>query len=350
MTDQTADPVRVLYVDDDAALARLVQKALGRRGFAVACATGADEALERLRAHETDVIALDHYLHTGTGLDFLATLAGRPDVPPVVYVTGSSELNVGIAALKAGASDFVLKTVGDDFLTMLGSALEQAVDKARILAGKAAAEAEVRVARDRAELLLAEVNHRVANSLSLVSSLVSLQANVVTDQAAKDALAETRARIFAIASVHKHLYTGRDVRTVNLGDYLAELLQNLAASLQGQGHGATLQMDLEPLTLITNDTINLGIVVTELVTNAFKYAYPTGSGDIRVRLRALADDRAELVVEDDGIGRDAAPQGTGLGMRIVTALAAGLAGEVDYTNRHPGTAARLTFRLQREVR
>ena len=63
------------------------------------------------------------------------------DAPPVVYVTGSTEINVGIAALKAGAADFVPKTVGDDFLVMLGSSLEQAVEKARLKQQKEAAEA-----------------------------------------------------------------------------------------------------------------------------------------------------------------------------------------------------------------
>ena len=97
------------------------------------------------------MVALDHYLTDGTGLDFLAQLAKLDSAPAVVYVTGSSEMNVAVAALKAGAADFVPKTVGDDFLILLGSALEQAVEKARLRAQKEAAEREVRAARDRAE-------------------------------------------------------------------------------------------------------------------------------------------------------------------------------------------------------
>ncbi|MBV9347587.1 MAG: CHASE3 domain-containing protein [Pseudolabrys sp.] len=202
-------------------------------------------------------------------------------------------------------------------------------------------------ARDRAELLLAEVNHRIANSLSLVASLVKLQTNAVADPAAKAALEETQARISAVSLVHKRLYSAGDVRFVEQGEYLSSLLEHLAISMRGEGLGASLRHEIEPLKLPTDASINLGVVVTEWITNAFKYAYPEGGGEIRVRLSRLAEDRAELVVEDDGVGRNkAGVQGTGLGTRIVNAAARALKGDVEYVDRHPGTLARLTFVLQ----
>jgi two-component sensor histidine kinase/CheY-like chemotaxis protein len=340
--------IRVLYVDDDLAFVRLVQKVLGRQGFEVAHAAGAEEALAHIAVNSVHVIALDHYLPGGTGLDLLARLSSLDRAPPVVYVTGSSEMKVAVAALKAGASDFVPKTVGDEFLVLLGSALEHAVARARLKAEKDAAEQEVRVARDRAELLLAEVNHRVANSLALVSSLVGLQANAVKDQIAKDALAETQARIYAISFVHRRLYSSGDFRVVALDEYLSGLLDHLNTMMRSEGHSATsLDVRLEPLRLGTDAAINLGVVVTEWVTNAFKYAYGEQSGEVRVCLRQLPDSRGELSVEDDGVGRiDGTPaKGTGLGTRIVRAMAATMGAEIEYPERQRGTAARLVFAL-----
>lgn len=203
-------------------------------------------------------------------------------------------------------------------------------------------------ARDRAEALLSEVNHRVANSLSLVSALVRLQANTVKDHAARSALDETEARIFAISSVHKRLYESGDVRMVGLDEYLSSLLGHLENAMRSEGHGASLRYQLEPLQLKTDAAVNLGIVATEWVTNAFKYAYPRQAGEVRVRLAQLPDGSGELVVEDDGVGRnDNEPaKGSGLGTRIVKAMADTLKATVRYENRPQGTAARLVFPLQ----
>lgn len=341
--------IRVLYVDDDEALGRLVQKTLGRRGIEVVHAATTEEALKKISEDSSDVIALDHYLSNGTGMEFLAQLvANRVKPPPIVYVTGTSDMNVAVAALKGGASDFVVKTIGDEFLILLETALTQAVEQNRLRTAKKAAEQQVRLARDRAEALLTEVNHRVANSLALVSSLVTLQATAVADQVAKDALAETRARIYAISLVHKRLYSSGDVRVVELDGYLSSLLEHLETAMRSEGHRASLASDLAPIQLATDAAINLGVVVTEWVTNAYKYAYPDKPGEIRVILRPSQNATGELRVEDNGIGRsaDAPSRGTGLGTRIVKAMAATMGGEIEYLDQRPGTAARLTFPLR----
>jgi two-component sensor histidine kinase/CHASE3 domain sensor protein len=206
-------------------------------------------------------------------------------------------------------------------------------------------------ARDKAEVLLAEVNHRVANSLAMVSSLVRLQSRTMTDKVAQDALKETQARIDAIASVHKSLYSSGDARFVDFDAYLSSLLGNIETAMQDEGHGASLRYDLDALRLRPDTSVNLGVIATELVTNAFKYAYPNRSGEVRVRLTRLSGDKAELVVEDDGVGRDAevSPKGTGLGTRIVNAMARTIGADVEYFVRHPGCGARLAFACPAEL-
>jgi two-component sensor histidine kinase len=246
----------------------------------------------------------------------------------IIFVVGGVTL-VGIRYAREMAQ-------ARDEVRNLNTHLEQRVQERTAALGRAL---------DRAEVLLAEVNHRVANSLMMVASLVRMQANALQNQAAKDALAETEARIFAISDVHKRLYSSGDVRLVALDEYLSGLLNQLQSSMQSEGHGASLDYHLEPLKLATDSSINLGVVVTEWVTNAFKYAYPDRRGEVRVNLKRLPDGRGELLVEDDGIGRgnDGMAKGSGLGTRLVKAMAGNVGGEIQYFGRQPGTAARLTF-------
>jgi two-component sensor histidine kinase/ActR/RegA family two-component response regulator len=324
--------ISILYIDDDPGIARLVQRVLSRRGYEVETASNAEDGLKRLAAGGIDVVGLDHFLPTGTGLDLLRELQSWPAAPQVVYVTGSGETSVAVAALKAGAADYVPKAVGEEFLELLGSAVDQAVEKARLQRARDRAEREVREARDRAEMLLHEVNHRVANSLALVAGLVRMQANTIGDRAAVDVLNQVQARITAIAGVHRRLYTSDDVRSVELKGYLEGLLTEFGTTLTAGGT-AQFVLDAESISVPTDKAVSIGVVVTELVTNAVKYAYPDGrNGEIRVSLRRIDQDKLRLTVEDDGVGcPDGAPaRGTGVGSRIVTAMARGLGSAVEY--------------------
>lgn len=337
---------RILYVDDDPALTRLVQRALARRGYEVEHAPSAETGLARLRAGGIDVIALDHFLPTGTGLDFLEALRTLPAPPPVVYVTGQADATVAVAALKAGATDYVLKTVGDEFLELLGTAIDQAIEKARLQRERDQAEQDVRDARDRAELLLQEVNHRVANSLALVAAMVAMQAKSASEPAVRTALGEIQGRISAIAGVHRRLYTSQDVRSVEISEYLASLLHELEATLKEAGHSSAVRLASEHADVPTDKAVSIGVLVTELVTNAFKYAYPAEpGGEIRVLLHKDDAGKIKLTVEDDGVGwnGEGLAKGTGMGSRIIDALARGLGSAVTYADTAPGCRVSLEF-------
>ena len=340
MTDQPG-AVRVLYIDDDAALRRLVQRNLTRLGYEVALAEGGTEGLELLKSERFDVIALDHFMPGKEGLDVLAEIRRMPDHPPVVYVSGSDEGRIAIAALKAGASDYVIKDVGGVFIELLQNAIHGAVAQDRLRRQKVEADREVREARDRAEALLREVNHRVANSLALVGSFVFLQQKTLgADQAeARAALADVQVRISAIAQIHRRLYTSDDISMIDMDAYLQGLIEELATAMSAQGAQHAIKLEADPVQMATDRAVSLGVIVTELVTNACKYAYPEGEpGEIRVALRRESESLS-LVVEDDGVGisTDQSPKGTGLGTRIVRTMAASLKASHHDDPRHRGT-------------
>jgi CheY-like chemotaxis protein len=179
---------RVLYVDDDDGLRRLVSRALTRRGYDVTAAASGEEALSLVETQTFDVVALDHYMPGLGGFESMTRLLDRPDPPPIVYVTGSEETRIAVAALKAGAADYVVKTPGEEFFDLLENAFQAALEQVRLRRQAAEAQEAIRASNQRLQALLREVNHRVANSLQLVSAFVHLQAGVVTDAAARAAL------------------------------------------------------------------------------------------------------------------------------------------------------------------
>lgn len=340
--------VRILYVDDDAAFVRLVQKSFGRQGHVVLHAEDLEAALTHLSEYEFDAIVLDHYLKQMTGHQVLHQFNEKGITLPVVYVTGSNEASIAIDAIKAGAADYVIKSVDDDFLPLLSSAIQQTVENARLRAAKQRADEEIRQAKERAEALLAEVNHRVANSLALVAGLLRLQITNSRSEEVKAELAETQARITAIAGMHRSLYTSEDVSRVEMDRYLGSLTSQIASTMQRADQHIHMVFASDPIVLSADRAVTVGMVVTELVTNAFKYAYPEGqNGEIRVTLRRTGENEALLRVEDDGAGikPGSAPAGTGLGSRIVKSMAASLGAGIHYVEQPSGTTAEVPLSI-----
>lgn len=347
MTEQ----LRVLYIDDDPGLARLVQNDLRRRGHSVEVVYDGPSGVRRLARGGIDAVALDHYMPGQDGLTTLREIQKLPAPPPVVYVTATQEGRVAVAALKAGAAEYVIKDVADEFFTLLSSAIQTAVSAVRLREDKEKAEAEVRAARDRFEalaaerdMLLREVNHRVSNSLQIIAAQLHLQASAAPGSEVKTALESARQRVMAVAQVHRRLYTSADVKTVALDEYLSALAADLrSASIKTSD--TVLSVDTEPIHVEPDQAVAAGIIVTELVLNALKHAYPDGKGPIRIELRADGPTRTCFKVEDEGIGRlgNAAQSRNGMGDLIVKAMVAKLNGEWSYDPSHRGTSVQICF-------
>ena len=343
--------VRVLYVDDDPGICRLVRRHLERTGFSVTVAHDAASGLALARSETFDAVALDHYMPGQDGLDVLADLLALPVAPPVIFVTAAEEPRIAVAALKEGAFDYVVKDVQGTFMEFLATSIRQSQEQLRLRREREAALTELHESRNRLEklaeqqaLLLREVNHRVANSLQLISSLIELQARRVPDPDAREMLKRAAERVEAVTLVHRRLYTSNDVHFVAMDQYLAGLLDELGRMAKTEERHIAITLAAEPLQVVTDKAVSIGLIVNELVTNALKYAYPDRDGEIRVGF-SREGEAIRLVVEDDGVGtpEGVAPKGSGLGTMIVNAMARSAQGTVEVDRSHAGTRILLTL-------
>lgn len=299
-----------------------------------------------LRGEAFDLVAIDQNMPGRSGREMLDDIVALPDHPPVVFVTGNDDTRIAVDAMQAGASDFVVKTVGEDFFDLLANRLQQAFARGQLEREKRQVESDLRVANERLEMLVREVHHRVSNSLQMVLSFVSMQAGQTADPAAREALDATQNRIQAISKVHHRLYTRDDLTTIDLDDYLATLLGELRASIDKRECRVTLSLRADPIEVSPDEAVSIGVIVNELVSNAAKYAFTgTPGGTIAIDL-AREDAGYTLSVTDDGCGYDASgpAKGSGMGMRIVSAVARSLDSQVEHLATQGGTTLRLTVR------
>jgi two-component system, sensor histidine kinase PdtaS len=169
------------------------------------------------------------------------------------------------------------------------------------------------------DLLMQEVHHRVKNSLQLVRGILSLQARNVVHPEVKSALNDAATRILTVADVHQHLYQGLSTAEVNVQQYLSDLADDLTKSLLDNAADRRVVVTAPACIWPSEKIIALGLIVTELATNAIKY----GQGAVSISLTVADDQSAVLIVEDGGKGFDAGFEmgtGGGLGSKLIANL------------------------------
>jgi two-component sensor histidine kinase len=189
------------------------------------------------------------------------------------------------------------------------------------------------------ELLLEEMRHRVANSLQIIASILLLKARTVQSEETRRHLQDAHQRVISVATVQEQLRgTGHGDR-IEVGPYLTKLCDSLAKSMVGDRSVAVL-VEAGQGAAVSAQAVSIGLIVTELLINAVKHAFPAGrSGKIRVRYHATGSEW-RISVSDDGVGRvgqGGQPASTGLGTSIVEALAHQLDARVEISSERQGT-------------
>ena len=202
------------------------------------------------------------------------------------------------------------------------------------------------------EVMLREIHHRVRNNLAVISSLLDFQARYSQDEHAQEALHESRNRVHSMALVHEQLYRTPDLAQIDFAAYVRSLAENLFAAYQVVSSGVTLQLDVSDVLLEVGQAIPCGLIITELVTNALKHAFPVnresdgpGENEIRVVFRPTAGGEYELLVSDNGIGLPPGfefPSRDTLGLFLVSAYTRELKGTITW-HTDEGTMCRVVF-------
>ena len=200
------------------------------------------------------------------------------------------------------------------------------------------------------EILLKEIHHRVKNNLAMISSLLSLQKSYLSDKETISIFEQSQQRIQSIGLIHEKLYRSEDLSYIDFGDYVGELISNLTDSFTEKSEQIALDIDAEPAQFPIDTMIPLGLIITELITNALKYGFPdsgsgmNGTNRIYVYLHR-EDEKWKLIIGDNGkpFPKHIDIENTdSLGLNLVTLLVRQLEGTIEL-DREGGAEFRITF-------
>jgi two-component sensor histidine kinase/putative methionine-R-sulfoxide reductase with GAF domain len=208
------------------------------------------------------------------------------------------------------------------------------------------AEEEIKASLKEKEVLLKEIHHRVKNNLQIITSLLNLQSAQLQDPEASMLFRESQSRVRSMALIHEKLYQSKDLARVDFNAYVRDLMVYLFRSFATNSDVVRTRIEMDGMYLEIDTAIPCGLIISELVTNALKYAFPDGRrGEIYIGLKRIEERNLSLVVTDDGVGF---PDGfdwresDSLGLQLVTTLTNQLHGTMDVSGTN-GASFKLTF-------
>jgi two-component sensor histidine kinase len=228
------------------------------------------------------------------------------------------------------------------------------------ITGRRAIEAEKERLQDKTDellkkerMLLEEMQHRIVNSLQIIASILMLKARTVTSEETRGHLQDAHRRVMSVAEVQKYLHSTVGQEKVELAPYLTKLCASLAASMIGENSTTKLEVECHEGSMPSTDAVSIGLIVTELVINALKYAFPDKKNTALVIVRyEINGEDWKPSVSDNGVGNatnnDKQPRG-GLGTSLVAALAHQLGAQVEVKSSASGMSVSITHAVFTEA-
>ena len=210
--------------------------------------------------------------------------------------------------------------------------------------------AKLRASEERKESLLREVHHRVKNNLAVICSLFYLQAAHTNDKESAQVFRDMERRVHSMALVHESLFGAENPGRINFANYASSLVEDILSSHGGPGIPVQVRTKLESVMMSTDLAVLCGLILNELISNAFKHAFPNDvGGQIKVTLRSGPDGKCSLCVVDTGVGIPASldiKKNESMGLRLVRSLTRQIGGSFELLRVDRGTSACLQFTVE----
>lgn len=186
------------------------------------------------------------------------------------------------------------------------------------------------------DLLMREMHHRVQNSLQLVTSMLQHH----DEEGAEEQLAVARDRVLSVALLHRRLWRSEDLQNINLETFFSELVEGLMRTWSCDWQ-EKVTVDVEPVRMSAHDALLIALIVSELLTNAVKHAYPGAAGPLSLTARVAGTNQVTVTVSDRGVGTSGSERPGSFGSRLIQRLVSSLHAELRVTSNKPGTCATL---------
>ncbi len=207
---------------------------------------------------------------------------------------------------------------------------------------------QIQQSLEEKEVLLREIHHRVKNNLSIISGLLGLQQDTTEVESTQNAIQDSQSRIQSMALIHDKLYQTESLSDIRLNEYLQELVEAICSTFEYYNDSVKLKFDLEPIKIDIDTVVACGLLVNELVVNAFKHAFNQDrNGTLTVTLKKH-NGQAELTIADDGPGLPdnfELADGDSLGSMLIETFAAQLNADISIDKNHNGAAFIFNFPL-----